>query len=88
MAEWSKLFFSSPELLAYAVGFRFASCQWIIFLTSTFILSTQIINYTTLFPIIMDAQLPHHGKSAVLPKTTSLCGSMIVIILLFTCLGA
>ena len=27
----------------------------------------------------MDAQLPRHGKSAVLPKTTSICGSMIVI---------
>ena len=29
----------------------------------------------------MNAQLPHHGKSAVIPKTTSLCGSMIVITL-------
>ena len=26
-AEWSKLSFSSPELLAHAVGFRFESCQ-------------------------------------------------------------
>ena len=85
MAEWSKLSFSSPELLANAEGSRFESCQWIKFLTSTFILSTQILNYPT--PLLY-----HHGcalrscptivKSAVLPKTTYLCGSMIVITLL------
>ena len=38
------------EVLAHAVGFRFESCQWIMFLTSTFILSTQIINYSTPLP--------------------------------------
>ena len=29
---WSKLSFSSPELLAHAVGCRFESCQWLLFL--------------------------------------------------------
>ena len=82
VAEWCRLSFSSPELLAHAVGSRFQSCQWVMFLTSTFILSTQIINYPTPLPIIMDAQLPHNMvKSAVLPKTTSLCASIIVITL-------
>ena len=71
-------------LLNYAEGSRFESCHWIMFLTSTFILSTQIINNPTRL-------LYHHGcalcscptmvKSAVLPKTTSLCGSILVITL-------
>ena len=68
MAEWSKLSFSSPELLAHAVGSRFKSCQWNMFLTSTFILSTQIISYPTLLPYIMAAQFPHLGKKCCTTK--------------------
>ena len=37
------LSFSSPELLAHAVGSRFESCQWIIFLATSLILSPQIM---------------------------------------------
>ena len=44
----------------------------------TFILSIQIRNYPTPH---MYVQLPHLGKSAVQPKTTSLCSSITVITL-------
>ena len=63
VAELSKLSFSSPELLAHAVGCSSnptkGSCS------STFILSLQIRNSTTPHPYHHGcdcAQLPHHGK--------------------------
>ena len=76
MAEWSKLSFSSPDLLAHikVVGSNPAKGYW----SSTFIPSIQIRNYPTPH---MYVQLPHLGKSAVQPKTTSLCSSITVITL-------
>ena len=58
VAEWSKLSFSSPELLARAVGSIPAkgSCS------STLFCSHKLEILPPLIPIIMDAQLPHRSK--------------------------
>ena len=87
VAEKSTLSFSSPELLAQALGCRFESCQWILVLTFNFILSKQIVFF--FFSPFFPTYVHMHScstvvKSAVLPKTTSLCGSVTVITL---CVG-
>ena len=55
-----------------ALGCRLESCQWLLILTSTSFLSTQIRNYTTPLPYHVYAQLPHNGKSAVIYDKTSI----------------
>ena len=56
----SCLFLHQNYWPCYTVGRRFESPQLVLFLNSTFILSTQIINSPTSHSFHMSAQLPHY----------------------------
>ena len=78
MAEWSKLSFTSVELLAHAVGYRFKSCLRLLF----FYLYSVSTNKKFSHPSYLSSWMRScHTmvKSAVLPKTTILCTSITVI---------
>ena len=85
VTEWSKLSFSSPDLLAHikVVGSNPAKGYW----SSTFIPSIQIRNYPTphMYVHCTMYSCPTLEISVVQSKTTSLCSSITVITVLYDC---
>ena len=80
MAEWSKLSFSSLELLAHSVGCRFESCQRLLFFYLYSVSTNKKLSHPSSLWVWMRS-CHTMVKSAVLPKTTSLCTSITVITL-------
>ena len=72
-AEWSKLSFSSPELQPMLHGCRFKSCWW---LYSVY--TNKKLSHPSSLSCVL-AVAPTMKRSAVQPKTTRLCSSIIVI---------
>ena len=75
VAEWSKLSFSSPELLAHAAWLysRFESSRW---LYSVY--TNKKLSHPSSLSCVL-AVAPTLKRSAVQPKTTRLCSSIILI---------
>ena len=80
MAEWSKLSFSSLELLAHSVGCRFESCKRLLFFYLYSVSTNKKLSHPSSLWVWMRS-CHTMVKSAVLPKTTSLCTSITVITL-------